>query len=84
MRFGKYTPLRSRDKSVKLFVNGELACFEMVMGAYGQAYFAELEEEEEEEEEPGSGEQQRLITVARDGSRRPFLALRSCATLDAC
>eukprot|EP00775_Hariotina_reticulata_P010409 gene10409-10567_t len=40
VRFGKYTPMRSKDKKVQIFINGEEAPFSMHLGAYGQAYFA--------------------------------------------
>eukprot|EP00879_Flechtneria_rotunda_P013846 GHRR01014462.1.p1 GENE.GHRR01014462.1~~GHRR01014462.1.p1 ORF type:complete len:1371 (+),score=557.88 GHRR01014462.1:43-4155(+) len=40
VRFGKYTPMRSKDKKVHILINGEQADISMHLGAYGQAYFA--------------------------------------------
>lgn len=40
VRFGKYAPMRAKDKVVRISVNGEEASFSMHLGAYGQAYFA--------------------------------------------
>ncbi|WIA29421.1 hypothetical protein OEZ86_011924 [Tetradesmus obliquus] len=40
VRFGKYTPMRSKDKRVQILINGEDASCQMHLGAYGQAYFA--------------------------------------------
>ncbi|GIL98474.1 hypothetical protein Vretimale_3799 [Volvox reticuliferus] len=40
VRFGKYTALRERQRNVKLYINDELAPFDMHIGLYGQAYLA--------------------------------------------
>lgn len=58
VRFGKYTPMRARDRVVRVSVNGDdlpPSVLSMHLGAYGQAYFAaettEMMSEEEEEGE---------------------------------
>lgn len=52
VRFGKYTQYRNKDKVVRLYVNGQLADFQMYLGTYGQAFFAvETKQCESDDEE---------------------------------
>ncbi|KAK9789051.1 hypothetical protein WJX73_004758 [Symbiochloris irregularis] len=39
VRFGKYTGMRTAEKRVKIFVNGEEATFHMHLGTTGEAFF---------------------------------------------
>eukprot|EP00210_Caulerpa_lentillifera_P006826 g6525.t1 len=39
VRFGKYSSYRSKDRQVKIFINGVETDLQMHLGSYGQAYF---------------------------------------------